>query len=290
MPSRAAAALAFAALLAVPFATCANGAGKTYVANSLDNPNVPTGEGDAIFVVYQGGALEPVGVRRHGKFIDPGSSDGGPSDKLRMESNATIAAHGNRVNVIFGGRVVATVPAKVANGDATIAVPPSLHLNDNVNALASPTLGGRAKSARRAPTAGERKAVLAEAAQELGAVPAAKLEVRNLTALDLGHGTAIVGTVNLRGSGSPRKDKRAFFIAEPGTSAPQFTLFNRQTITVSEPLLEEVSERFVDAIDLGDGQLSVVAVEVGYDAHTFAVYSRKGEGWKKVYTGGGAAL
>lgn len=261
-----------------------------FPSSSLNNPNIPTGLGDAIFVVYEGGTLEPIAVRMKGKFIRAEPGNNGPSDRLRMEANASILTGGSKVNVIFGGRVIGTVPAKIANGVATISVPASLHLNHNVQALASPTLGGHAKSPRRAPTAAERKAVLDEAASELGASSAAKLEVRNLTALDLGHGTALLGTVNVRGSGSPRKDTRVFFIADPGTSAPTFTLFNRQTITVSEPLLEEVSERLVDAIDLGDGQLSVVTTLVGYDAHSFAIYSRKGEGWKKIYTGGGVAL
>jgi len=281
LPSRAAAVFAFAALLAVPCAIRAN---------SLDNPNVPTGEGDAIFVVDAGGALEPIGVRRHGKFIDPGSTDGGPSDKLRMESNATIATHGNRVNVIFGGRIVATVQAKVANGEATIAVPPALHLNDNVFALASPTLGGHSASPRRAPAPAERAAALELAAHALGSVSPAKLAVVNLTAIDLGRGPALVGTLNLRGTGTPRTDRRLFFIAERHGNDWRTTLEHVQKITVTEPLLEEPREQLIDAIDLGEGALSVVTRQIGYDAHTYAIYSRAKTGWKQIYTGGGAAL
>ena len=280
MPHRARAALAAAVLFAAPGAA---------LANSLDNPNVPTGEGDAIFAIDEGGFLEPIGVRRHGKFIAPGSADGGPSEKLRMESNATVATNGNRVHVIFGGRVVATVPAKIANGAATIAIPSSLHLNANVEALASPTLGGHAAKARRAPTAAERAAALAVAASTLGTT-AARLTVDNLTALDLGHGTAFAGAVVLRGSGTPRTDKRLFFIAEPAGGTLRATLVKPQTVTINDPMLEYVGEHLVDAIDLGDGTLSVVTRILGYDAHTFAIYSRAQSGWKQVYTGGGAAL
>jgi hypothetical protein len=262
----------------------------TALAASVDNPNVPTGEGDAIFVVGDGGFLEPVAVRMHGKFLNPGSNEGGPSDKLRMESNASIATHGNHVHVIFGGRVIATVPAKIENGAATIAIPPSLHLNENVSALASPTLGGHAAHARRAPTASERTAALAAAAKTAG-VPPARFTVANLTALDLGHGTALIGTVNVRGASTPRKDKRIFFIAERSAAGTfRTTLFNTQPVTVTEPMLEYVSEHLVDAIDLGDGTLSVVTRQLGYDAHTYAIYSRSGTGWKNVYTGGGAAM
>ncbi|HEV3089570.1 MAG TPA: hypothetical protein VGX96_20380 [Candidatus Elarobacter sp.] len=282
MPNRAVTLFAAAMLLAVPFAA---------LANSLDNPSVPTGEGDSIFVIGDGGYLEPIGVRRHGKFINPGSIDGGPSDKLRMESNATLATNGNKVHVIFGGRVVATVPVKIANGAATIAVPSSLHLSDNVSALASPTLGGTAKSPRRAPTTAERTEALKLAANAVGAASPAKLTVVNLTALDLGRGTALVGTVNRRGSGTPRTDKRLFFIAErDAAGALRTTLTNVQTIKVTEPLLEEPRETLIDAIDLGDGSLSVVTRQIGYDAHTYVVYSRTGGGWKNVYSGGGAAM
>jgi hypothetical protein len=259
------------------------------LAASVNNPNVPTGEGDAIFVVGEGGFLEPVAVRAHGRFMNPGSNDGGPSDKLRMETNAAIAVHGGRVHVIFGGRTIATVPAKVENGAATIVLPPALHLNENVNALASPTLGGHAAHARRAPTAAERTAALAAAAGSAGVAPS-RFTVVNLTALDLGRGTSFAGTLNVRGTGTPRKDRRIFFIAEPSGGALKTTLFNLQTITVSEPLLEYVNETLVDAIDLGDGALSVVTRQIGYDAHTYQIYSRAGAGWKKVYTGGGAAM
>ncbi|MBV8642312.1 MAG: hypothetical protein JO225_00160 [Candidatus Eremiobacteraeota bacterium] len=256
---------------------------------SLNNPNVPTGEGAAIFAVSAEGGLDPIAVRMNGTFI-PGSTDGTPSDKLRMESNASIATANNQVHVIFGGRIIATVPAKVANGAATITVPPSLHLNTNVGALASPTLGGHATFARRAPTKEERTAALAVAAHELGTNSASNLGVANLTALDLGHGPAIIGTVNLHGSGNPHTDKRLFFIAENVSGKLQATLANTQTIRVTEPLLDEVRETLVDAIDLGDGTLSVVTREIGYDAHTYSIYSRTPTGWKRIYSGGGAAL
>jgi hypothetical protein len=280
--NRTAAVFLAAALFAVP--------GAALTAASLDNPNVPTGAGDAIFAVGEGGSLEPVAVRIHGTFLNPGSNDGEPSAKLRREANASIATGGNRVHVIFGGRVVATVAVRVENGGAAIALPRSLHLGGNVGALASPTLGGHAASARRAPTAAERTAALVTAAKALGARSSATLEVRNLTALDLGRGTALVGTVNLRGGGAHRTDKRLFFIAELDGGPMHATLADVQTIKVTEPLLEEPAEYLVDALDLGDGSLSVVTRILGYDAHTYAIYSRTKTGWKSVYQGGGVAL
>jgi hypothetical protein len=207
-----------------------------------------------------------------------------------MESNASIATAGNRVHIIFGGRTVARVPARVENGSASTTIPPSLHLGGNVNALASPTLNGHAKTPRRAPTPSERTAALTLAAAALNARSAGKLEVRNLTAIDLGHGLALIGTINLRGSGSRRTDKRLFMIAERTNGALHPTLTNIETIKVTEPLLEEPAEYLVDAIDLGDNTLSVVTRIIGYDAHTYAIYSRKNGGWKQIYTGGGVAL
>lgn len=281
MPPRPAAAALAAALVIAPLAV---------LAASVNNPNVPTGDGDAIFAIGEGGVLDPVAVRLHGKFLNPGSNEGQPSDKLRMESNASLATGGNRVHVIFGGRVIATVPAKVENGAATIAIPPSLHLSQNVGALASPTLSAHATAPRRAPTASERTAALTVAARSTGVASPSKFEVSNLTAMDLGHGTAFIGTLRFRGPGTPLKSKRIFFIAEPLNGALRMTLLNVEWMSVTEePLLEEVSEHLVDAIDLGDGTLSVVTRITGYDAYTYAIYSRSGTVWKKVYTGGGVA-
>lgn len=275
-----AAALTAFMILAAPLAVAAG---------SLDNPNIPTGEGDAIFAIGEGGFLEPIAVRIHGKFLKPGNTEGQPSDKLRMESNASIATGGNKLHVIFGGRVVATVPAKVENGTATIAIPPSLRIGGNVEALASPTLTGHAKSPRRAPTPAERKAALAVAAAALDHASPANLDVRNLTAMDLGHGTAFIGTIFLNGATTTHKDRHLFFIAEPVNGTLRATLTKAQT-TKSDPELTGVGEELVDAIDLGDGTLSVVTRVLGYDAHTFAIYSRKKTGWKEIYEGGGVAL
>ncbi len=272
-----------------PAATGPASAARVLAQASLNNP-VATGEGDAIFAVGEGGALDPVAVRVHGRFMPPGSNEGGPPEKLRMEAMASIATGGNRVHVVFGGRTVATVPAKVENGAATIAIPPSLHLGGYVGALASPTLGGHPGGARRAPTAAERRAALALAAQAVGGVAPAKLTVRNLTAIDLGRGMAVVGTLNLRGSGAQRVDRRLFLIAEPRAGTLRTALANVQKVHVTEPLLEETGEALIDAIDLGDGSLSVVTNETGYDANTYVIYSRTKNGWKSVYAGGGAAM
>jgi hypothetical protein len=206
-----------------------------------------------------------------------------------MEANASISTGGNKVHIIFGGRVVATVPVKVENGAATIAIPPSLRIGGNVEALASPTLTGRAKTARRAPTPAERKAALAVAAAALNHADPAKFDVRNLTAMDLGHGTAFIGTIFLNGATTTHQDRHLFFIAEPVNGTLRATLVNAQTMK-SMPELTGSGEGLVDAIDLGDGSLSVVTRVLGFDAHTFAIYSRTKTGWKKVYGGGGVAL
>ncbi|HEV2739552.1 MAG TPA: hypothetical protein VGU66_13300 [Candidatus Elarobacter sp.] len=197
------------------------------------------------------------------------------------------------MHVIFGGRVIATVPAVVDPNqtEAHITVPPSLHLLGHVSALAS-TLGGYATSARRAPTAAERRRALGTAAATLHTT-IAHLTVRNLTAIDLGRGTAFVGTVDLRGTATPRTDKRLFFVDEqtdPETLVQ--SLHNIMTIKVTEPLLEEPAEYLVDALDLGNNTPALVTSIIGYDANTFAIYTRAktGRSWTKIYGGGGAAM
>ena len=258
------------------------------LANSLDNPNVPTGEGDSIFVVDENGSLEPVAIRRKGAFLKAEPTDG-TLGQFNSEANATLNNGGGKVHVIFGRRVVATVAVTVADAAAKIKLPPSLHLGGYVNALASPTLAGSANGARRAPTSSERASALALAAAKLG-TPVRRLTVGNLTAIDLGAGTAVVGDVNAKGSGAPRKDKRLFFIAENVGGTLTLSLSNQQTITVSEPLLEEVGEQLIDAVDLGAGMPAVVTREVGYDAHTFVIYTRRNHRWKAIYAGGGVAV
>ncbi len=273
-----AAALAASALVAAPHAT------RVLAADSA---------GDAIFAIGEFGDLDPIAVRKNGTFINPGSNDGGPSQTLQNAANAALASAGNRVHVIFGGRVIATVPTATDphRVGAHITIPPSLHLAGHVSALAS-TLGGYATSPRRAPTADERHTALGSAAAALNTT-VARLTVRNLTAIDLGRGIAFVGTVDLRGTGTPRTDKRLFFVDEqisPGTIVQ--SLHNIMTIKVTEPLLEEPTEYLVDTIDLGNHTPALVTNIVGYDAGTYAIYTRDktGPGWTKIYTGGGAAM
>jgi hypothetical protein len=270
--------LAVGALIAVPHATRALAGGSA---------------GDAIFAIGESGDLDPVAVRKGGTFVNPGSNDGGPSQSLQNATNAALASAGNHLHVIFGGRVIATVPAATDphRAGTHITIPPSLHLAGHVMALAS-TLGGYATSPRRAPTAHERQFALATAAAKLNTT-AARLTVRNLTAIDLGHGTAFIGTVDLRGTDTPRVDKRLFFVNEPhGPGVTVQSLANVQTITVSEPLLEEPAEYLVDALDLGNNTPAIVTSIIGYDANTYAIYTRSkpGPGWTKIYAGGGAAM
>ena len=271
-----AATLATCALIAAPYAT-----------HALAMPG-----SDAIFAVGDGGFLDPIAVRRNGKFVNPGSNDGGPSQSLANASIAALASAGNRVHVLFGGRVIATAAAIVDHTQAHIVVPPSLHLTGHVSALAS-TLGGYAKSPRCAQTATERRLALAAAAAKLHTT-AGRLTVRNLTGIDLGRGIALVGSVDLRGTGTPRVDKRLFFVLDASYGGNGFVvaLTNVQTITVSEPLLEEPAEYLVDAVDLGNTTPALVTSIIGYDANTYAIYTRAktGPSWTNIYAGGGAAM
>jgi hypothetical protein len=263
-------------LIAIPYAT-----------RALAEPGT-----DAIFAVGEGGFLDPIAVRKGGAFITPGTNDGGPSQSLEKATISALASAGNRVHVLFGGRVIATVPATIDHTQAHITVPPALRLTGHVSALAS-TLGGYAKTPRRAPSDHERRFALAIAALKLNTT-AGRLTVRNLTAIDLGRGTAFVGTVDLRGTGTPRVDKRLFFVLDAGFRGTGFVqaLSNVQTIKVTEPLLEEPAEYLVDAVDLGNNTPALVTSIIGYDANTYAIYTRdkKGPAWTKIYSGGGAAM
>lgn len=229
----------------------------------------------SIYVVQGNGALAPVAVQSGTELIAPSGN------KLPASPN---------VNLIYGDRTIATVPVTVIDGHASVPVPPSMHLGGYVGALASPTLGGAGATPRRAPTPAERAAVLTAAAARLGTDPGA-LTVRNLTAIDLGHGPAVVGTLNWKGTGTPRVDRRIFFVNEPVADDKRaMTLWNVQTITVTEPLLEDPAEYLVDALDLGHGKIGLVTHIVGYDADSYTVYTRTAGAWKSMYAGGGVAL
>jgi hypothetical protein len=108
------------------------------------------------------------------------------------------------------------------------------------------------------------------------------------------RGTAFVGTVDLRGTGTPRTDKRLFFVLDAAYGGTGFVqaLTNVQTIKVTEPLLEEPAEYLVDAVDLGNNAPALVTSIIGYDANTYAIYTRakSGPAWIKIYGGGGAAM
>ncbi len=263
---------------------------QQYGAVKAPATNVGGNRNASIFIVHEDGGLAPVAVRNGNAFMPPGSNDGQPSAKLQNAANASLANGGNKVNLIFGDRTVATgVPVTVIDGRSTIAVPSSMHLGGYVGALASPTLNGTAETPRRAPTAAERAAVLTAAATKLGTEPS-KLTVRNFTAIDLGHGPALAGTANWKGTGTPRIDRRVFFVAETIDGKRTMTLWNVQKITVTEPGLEDAAEYLVDALDLGAGKIGLVTHIIGYDADSYAIYTRTGTTWKSAYAGGGVAL
>jgi len=246
-------------------------------------------DADALFAVDEEGGLEPILLRVRGTYRETRLTGDGTLTPASAAAVATIAAANKNVHVIFGGRTIATVPANTAHLLPRVALPASLHLGGEVQALASPTLDGHRNGVRRAATTSERAAALALAATKLKVRPTA-LVVSNLTAIELGRGMAIVGTVSSRGTGSPRVDKRLFFVAESTGGALALTLANVQSITMVDPMLIEARERLIDAIDLGDGTLSLVTMNVGFDAHTYSVYTRSVRGWKSVYQGGGIAL
>jgi hypothetical protein len=235
---------------------------------------------DAIFAVGAGGTLAPVAVRARGAF----DSD----DVLTADALAALAAHHNAVHLIFGDRTIATVPANVSNEQASIALPVTLRLSGYVSALASPTLGGHAALGRREPTPAERAAALGLAAAQL-ATTVQRTHVRSLTAIDLGRGIALVGTVNRRGTESPAVDTHLFFIAESIDGRWRITFSKVQTVVLTDPLLGATGEFLIDALDLGGGTVGVVTRVIGFDAASYEMYARNGATWKELHAGGGVA-
>src|SRR5665213_2215380 len=96
--------------------------------------------------------------------------------------------------------------------------------------------------------------------------------------------------LSVRGTTTPRTDKRVFMVLEPTNGKYAATLLNVQKITVTEPLLEEPAEYLVDTLVLDAKTPALVTHVIGYDADTFTIYTRAGASWKSIYTGGGAAM
>ena len=271
-------------------------------------PPVAAQQGETvIFAVSKYGAegvLEPIVILRRGTYVHPPSDDSGVSSRgVEADTKAFIRDYfkaGRQSRLRFGGGEAGSVGVVKYNEpgcvdlNASASVQTQARVGGGVKALAtnSQTLG-RGQGSRRAPTEAERASALTLAREAFARkrIPAAlvsKMEVNNLTALDLDRD----GTAELVGSFTAGK-------VEPDGSGQQHTLFiifEQRGGKLAAGLVwfnsgaEEsyASRRLVDVLDVdGDGTAEVFAEGTYYESNDYFIYKKQRGRGTEVYHGGG---
>lgn len=242
-------------------------------------------------------SIDPVVLVRGGRYTAP---------PLGGDTKAEAAAYdgfiksfyrpGRKYRVLFGGGEAGTVevlkyeePGCVGL-EATATAQTEVRLGVQVNALATNSAKlGKAAGVRRAPTEAERAAALELARRGLrrhkvSEARVGRMEVNNLTALDLNaDGRAeLVGSFLVKGEFGV--EDALFLVAEPGVDDYAVTLdwFHHGREADAQ------YRRLVDALDLdGDGTTEIVAQGAYYEGHDYIIYKRARGAWREVYRGGG---
>lgn len=228
-----------------------------------------------------------------------------PMEELNNERNTRLFAEnyfraGRRYRLTFGGGEAGSMTIKSWSEGcnsihARADVETTVRLGGHVLALAtsSETMGRRA-SARRAPDASERAAVLdlVKGIYRQRRTPANWLplmQVTNLTATDLnGDGTyEMIGSFVIQTRTQARRD--LFLIASRQGNGYRAELVEFQAYQLP-PEQFDSSLDFVDQLDLdGDGTGEVVTLQHGFDAYGYSIYKKQGGRWRRIYSAAGDA-
>lgn len=242
-------------------------------------------------------SMDAVVLVEHGTFKAPYKEDD-ETDRQRFANE--YFQSGLKYRLTFGGGEVGMVTIKkwdqgCNNIHAELAVTTTANIHGQIMALAtnSETFGRKA-SARRAPTEGERAAVMDLVKQIYrvrGATPALmqRLQTTNLTATDIdGDGKyEIIGSFVIQTAAKARRD--LFLIAEPQAEGYKATLVEYQSYKLSPDGFDS-EIKLVDQLDLdGDGIGEVFAIQSGVDAYGYSIYKKQNGGWRKVYSATGDA-
>ncbi len=202
-------------------------------------------------------------------------------------------APGKKYRVTFGGGEVGTATVTESgtgcnniHARATVEdkgrIPPGLSgLATNLASLA------RKPSARRAPSADERAAVIKlvnKIYRTRRTTPAQlrTLRTTNLTATDLNGDGAfeLIGSFVIETKNKVRKD--LLLIAEPGDSGFNAGLVHFQSYQLP-PEGFDSSVDFVDQLDVdGDGTAEVFTIQRGFDAYGYNIYKKINRRWRVV--------
>ena len=214
-------------------------------------------------------------------------------DRQKSFANAYFAP-GTLSRLIFGGGEAGNVTVKkwsegCNNIHAEVTPATSVKLGGHVMALAtnSESLGKRA-SARRAPTDGERAAVMSlmKSVYSQNRTPASlipSIKVTNLTATDLnGDGKyEMIGSFTL--AAKTKFERDLFLIAHQQGAAMRADFAKFQAYQPPpETFLSSID--FIDQLDLdGDGTGEVFATQGGFDGYALLIFKRVRGVWRQVY-------
>jgi hypothetical protein len=245
--------------------------------------------------------VEPIVVVRRGILSKPPVTEGDVPN-VEAESKNFIRQYfrpGRRLRLVFGGGDAGTLSVQkyiepgCVGMYAEVSTDTSVKLGGQVQALATDSEAlVRRETVRRAPTEAERAAAieLARAAftrANVGSAPLKKMEVVNLTAVDLDRDERfeLIGSFRVDRSGGNSTDFNTLFIIfEPATQGfrPALTWSHRGGEG------DYSDRRLVDYLDLdGDGIAEVVAEGTYYESNDYIIYRKQQGRWRSVYQGGG---
>ena len=259
-----------------------------------------TAEGTIVFAVNHYGTdtmIDPVVIIRAGRYTVP-PGDAVANDEMAHYRNfiRNFYRPGRSYRLLFGGgeagslEVVKYLEPGCVGLEASARLQTALKLGGQVNALATNSAAfGKGAGTRRAPTDAERASALELARRifrqnKVAAARISKMEVNNLTAIDLNRdGRAeLVGSFLITGEFGV--DDAVFLVAEPGIDDYAVTL------NFYHHGSEEDTQyrRLVDALDLdGDGTAELIVQGLYYESHNYFIYKRTRGAWRPVYEGGG---
>jgi hypothetical protein len=247
-----------------------------------------------VFVVSRGDQADPISsldallMIENGKFKLPYSEESEDAQKRFAEQ---YYAAGKKYRLTFGGGEVGTATLKdfntgCNNVHARATIQDSGKIPAHLSGLATDSNSiGKRPSARRAPTATEREAVMKLVNQIYRSrrVPVGwmrLLKTTNLTATDLnGDGNyELIGSFVLETNSKQRRD--LLLIADPVGASFKSGFANFQAYKLGPEGFDSAID-FVDQLDVdGDGVGEVFGIQHGFDAYGYNIYKRVNGRWR----------
>jgi hypothetical protein len=252
---------------------------------------VVSGEGEDLSEMN----MDPVVIVQGGKFKPVYPDNNEAAQQLFAKK---YFSEGQKYRLTFGGGEAGTATIRKSGMGcnalhATVAVETAARIQGHVRALATNSESlGRKASARRAPTAAERAAVMAMVKQIYRARGTSiqlqlLLKTTNLTASDLNSDGKfeLMGSFVIETKTKARRD--LFLIAEARGNGFAPALVSYQSYKLP-PEGFDSAINFVDQMDLdNDGVGEVFAIQGGFDGYAYLIYKKQNGRWRNVFSATG---